>query len=945
VIVASGGGYGIEVGSVDLDADAFGEALDEGRRRLAAGDAAGAGERLQTALALWRGPAFADLGDDEVLQAEAVRLEELRLAALELRIEADLASGRDDGLVEELDALCIAHPLREHLWAARMVALYRAGRQAEALRAYAEVRRNLVEALGIEPGPELRRTEGLVLAQDPSLGRPGSGTARIPTATSNLPARLTRFVGRADDLVAVARLFETARLVTLVGTGGVGKTRLALEVADRESDDELDGSWFIELAGVVDAPGLDAAITSALGLTDAEAPSTGILDSTRGSVIAHLAGRRALLVVDNCEHLVDEVARRCQQLLLALPDLRILATSREPLGLPGEVLYPVGSLPDDAAVELFCDRARAVAPAPGPDELAPAAVSDLCERLDGLPLAIEMAAARMRTLSLADLTGRLDDRFRLLTGGARTALPRQQTLRAVVDWSYDLLFDEERRLFARLSVFVAGAELDAIEAVCADEAVPGIDVVDLMGHLVDKSLVVAQRGDEGPTRYVLLETLRQYAQERLVEMGDAAQVRDRHARWYRGLVAGAVDGLRGPDGPRWRRRLTAESDNLRTALDWLVERGEADAALRLVLGMTWYWFLRFDPREAVRWIELALDANGPAPARLQLVALAWHAYFGAITDSTDAHLEESANALDALRTQGPGRSTVTAALLHASTLNRARRFDGTLELLAETDAERDGPMAGWNLAMLELLRANAFAHLGLFADAARSAERSIEGFLAAGDEWTVIEPMGTLVAVEVLSRAPTAGFEACDRIVARARELELPGYLSFWLIWRGVAALRLGRADRALDDAREAMATTGNPTNNALASILAARAATLGTSGGPEDPSTLCTHACTIFTQLGRADGVAAALVGRALGALDADDLPGARRHTRAAGEADASMATLAEAACLLTEGNPAAARTRLASWGDDNLPAFPGAAAAVLVPDHERLVFDLDTC
>ena len=488
-------------------------------------DPAGAAARLREALALWRGPALADFAYESFASAEAGRLEELRLRALEQRIEADLALGRSGELVGELEALVSEHPLREGFWRQLMLALYRSGRQGEALRTYRRAAEHLAEELGLEPGVALQRLEQSILIQDAALDVAVSAGARGPAGgdpvVTALPTPLTSFVGREHEVAAVSELMAHARLVTLTGAGGSGKTRLALETSTRMAPD-LDGVWLVELASLIDPTLVPQAVASALGLReDPERTPAAV-------IIEALSERDTLVVVDNCEHVLGAAAELCATLLSSCPRLRILTTSREPLDIGGEVAWPVPTLPTPAGVpatvdvllrfdaaRLFVERAAATSPGytPGMDDIAH--IAGICARLDGIPLAIELAAARLRTLSLAQVAARLDDRFRLLAGGRRDVLPRHQTLRAAVEWSYDLLDESERTVFDRASRFAAPFLLEAAEAVCAGGDVEAAKVIDLISSLVNKSLVINLTGGDGAPRYRMLESLRSFGLERL----------------------------------------------------------------------------------------------------------------------------------------------------------------------------------------------------------------------------------------------------------------------------------------------------------------------------------------------------------------------------------------------------------------------------------------------
>jgi predicted ATPase/DNA-binding SARP family transcriptional activator len=550
-ILTSEAGYALDVGPEDVDVVRFEHLVARGRRLAEAGQAADASAALGKALGLRRGEPLADFTYAGFFDAEQARLDELTLAAIECRAGADLMLGRHGELAGELEALCRVHPLRERLWELLMLALYQAGRQAEALSAYAEVRDRLAGELGIDPGPALRELQARILAQDPSLaaaGPAGLEAVAAPMATGNLRERLSSFVGRAGELEELSGAVRSSRLVTLIGPGGVGKTRLAVEAAVALREEHRDGAWLVEFASVTEADGVAPAVAGAVGAAAAGLIGPPSPDSTVELIVRYLAGRSLLVVFDNCEHVIDQAAALAETLTGTVPGLRLIATSREPLGVPGEVLVSVGPLALPAAVELFVDRARAVRPGFAADEHTRPVIDDICRRLDGLPLAVELAAARLRSLTLATLAERLDDRFRLLTVGARTALPRQQTLRAVVDWSYDLLFEDERCLFARLSVFAGGCDLDAAEAVCADDQVPAGEILDVLSRLVDKSLVAAPNAGRD-ARFIQLQTLWQYGRDRLNESGEADAVCARHGAYYRQMAEQAHEGLRGPCGP------------------------------------------------------------------------------------------------------------------------------------------------------------------------------------------------------------------------------------------------------------------------------------------------------------------------------------------------------------------------------------------------------------
>ncbi|MFI7218771.1 ATP-binding protein [Micromonospora maritima] len=576
-------GYRLVVDPQQVDVHRFAGLAEAGRAALAAGDPGRAGALLRQALQLWRGEPLADV-PGTVLAAEAARLRDLRLAAVEDRVEAELASAPAGApLVAELRALVAAHPLRERLYGQLMRALHGAGRRAEALAVYARAREVLAEELGTDPSAELTALHTALLRDD---ARPAGGTP------SRLPSPLTSFVGRERELRRMGELLASARLVTLHGPGGAGKTRLAVAAASRHAGPVC----LVELASVTAGSAVAPAVLAALDLRDAGLRAPGGPRDLTDRLVAALTDRQLLLVLDNCEHVIDDAARLAARLLAAAPGLRVLATSREPLGLTGEALCPIGGLPVPAApvppeaatayaaVRLFTDRAADVAPDFTLDAATAPAVLRICRTLDGLPLALELAAARLGALPVQEVAARLDDRFRLLRRGDRAAQPRHRTLEAVVEWSWDLLDEPERRLAARMGVFAGAADLPAVQAVAGPATG---DVVDVLSALVDKSLVEADGG-----RYRMLDTIRAYAARRLADTGEATRVRAAHTAYFLDLARTADAGLRGVGQDRWLRRLDAARDDLHAALRRAVDDADPGTALRLVAALAFYWWLR-----------------------------------------------------------------------------------------------------------------------------------------------------------------------------------------------------------------------------------------------------------------------------------------------------------------------------------------------------------------
>jgi predicted ATPase/DNA-binding SARP family transcriptional activator len=820
-ILTSEAGYALAAGPDDVDVVRFGQLVADGRRLAGDGEAALASAALGEALALRRGEPLAEFADAGFADAERAHLDELTLVAIEARAGADLMLGRHEELAGELEPLCRQHPLREHLWELRILALYRAGRQAEALRAYTEVRDRLVGELGIDPGPALRELQARILAQDPSLA-PASPApvpaAAPPTSAGNLRARLSSFVGRDAELAQLREAVRSSRLVTLTGAGGAGKTRLAVEVASVLGEDHRDGAWLVELAGVAEPDGVAPAAATALGAGAAALPGAQPAGSTTDLIVRYLAGRSLVVVLDNCEHVIGEAAALADTLAGEVPGLRLIATSREPLGVPGEVLVPVGGLAPLAAVELFVDRARAVRPGFLPDGPASDVIEDICRRLDGLPLAVELAAARLRALPLAILAERLNDRFRLLSHGARTALPRQQTLRAVVDWSYDLLFEDERRLFSRLATFTGGCGLAAAEAICADDQLPAGEILDVLSRLVDKSLVIAP-DDNGEARFSQLQTLWQYGRDRLTESGEADTMRARHGAYYRQLAGQAHQGLRGAAGPMWRDRLVTESGNLRAALDWYIATGDADAALSLASGMAWLWFITGDFLEGARWLGAALGAEGLRRPEVEATARLWHGYCVGMSTDPAAGVIECEKAVSVLRDNDDGVHLAEALVVCATVLGFAHHFDRSLGALGEARDLLEPAGRGWLLAVHDLIVAWNLLSLGRLEDAEPVARSSLERFDAAGEVLVVVSPLNALASIAEARGNLEAASAAYEALVQRCRATGQPLQVPFSLV--ALAALRARQGDDAAADGlyAEAIECSFNPWVSADAMI------------------------------------------------------------------------------------------------------------------------------
>ncbi|MEU0304602.1 BTAD domain-containing putative transcriptional regulator [Streptomyces sp. NPDC006175] len=772
-VASADGGYALRAAPADIDAHRFEQLARDGTRTLAADDPTAALALFDEAIALWPGgPALADLPEHS---AEAGRLGTRLLAARRGRLGALLALRRAEEASPELMALCEEHPLDEPLQALRLRALRATGRTAEALDAYETLRRDLAERLGTDPGEELRSLHAELLTpsgQEAAVEEP-------PRSGGGLRARLTSFVGRQDDIASIGTDLMQARLVTLLGPGGAGKTRLSMEAAEAADAGRRwpDGVWLVELAPVDDPSTLPEVVLTALGARQTVLPGAkteelravdrGSGDAPLVRLTEHCGGRRMLLLLDNCEHVVSAAALLTEELLARCPGVTVLATSREPLGVPGEVLRPVEPLPGPMALRLLTERGTAARPDFRPED-DPEAAAEICRRLDGLPLAIELAAARLRILTPRQIADRLDDRFLLLTGGARTVLPRQQTLRAVVDWSWDLLGAEERAALCALSVFAGDCDLPAVEAVC------GPDAIGLLGSLVDKSLVVAtataQTAFGTGMRYRLLETIGEYAAERLDESGRRAEVERRHLVHFRELARRTDPLLRGHGQTAAIVVFQNEYENLRAALRRAVAAEDEHEALSLVHALAWYWQIR-DLRADARHWSGAVAALGPDPFAAPTVPAP--PLYERCTDAPPPmgpdvlvearrgvrliHLASMSHELDertmpeAVEYCGriievyrlgvpqtcrtPGVLWIHAVMLTGEPGRMLRLVDQTVESCRSLGDD-------WDLASALQLRANMLANRGDMAgEAARDADESLALFTRLGDSWGAAEAL------------------------------------------------------------------------------------------------------------------------------------------------------------------------------------------------------------
>ena len=884
VIESHPAGYRLAVPPKQVDAVAFESVARQGHEALAAGDPLTARRALREALAAWRGPALADASGTRFATGPAARLEELRTrAALDL-VEAALALGESDSLIGELRAMIAADPVAERPRGLLMRALYAAGRQAEAVAEYTRARELFASELGMDPSPQLEQIYLAVLRQDlaegaaepPRLrdgepaGGPADSAAPQPPFPEDLPSRarpaavrkpLTSFVGRDEDVARVLKMLGEGRLVTLTGPGGAGKTRLALETAAlltqepaaspaRLAGQSWAGSqvWFVELGPVAEPGDVPSAVLNTLGIRQSPViahTGTGQLSAVADPaqrLVAVLADRRDLLILDNCEHVVTAAATLADHVLASCPEVRVLVTSREPLRISGEALWPVTPLPvpplpvpggeapgplmpgegtgpgeapageagEDiagyAAARLLADRAAAVRPEFSVTDANAGDIARICHALDGVPLAIELAAARLRTLSAAQLAERLDARFELLTGGSRTAAPRHQTLRAVVDWTWELLSGPEQILARRLAVFPGGATLEAAEHVCQDGALPAAAVLPAIFGLVEKSFLTM--AEDGEPRYRMLETIRAYCAERLAGTGEEDQVRQAFAVYFLHLAETADPMLRAAAQRIWMRQLTAEQDNLHAALRWAVERRDTELALRFGQALSWFWLLRGQRRESGTMAREILAISAPAAGAERDPAAVFARAVCALTSlnySWDlAPVREPLGDVAALiatetgTDAADGRPPHPLVIVGAAMLALYEKRDPELALrLLAAHFESPDP---WIRAGARLMFAFFSMGLGRLGDVARWCAEGLAGFEAIGDRW------GTALALVGQAELATLDGDHAGAIAALERAVELSGELTDWedtaQVYASLAKSRsrMGDYDGALAD-------------------------------------------------------------------------------------------------------------------------------------------------
>ncbi|WP_375483972.1 BTAD domain-containing putative transcriptional regulator [uncultured Jatrophihabitans sp.] len=771
-IAASPAGYRLVADPEDVDALRFERQAVEGAAALRRGDHGSATPLLAAALDLWRSPSLVEVVGDcgEAVLGRAARLDDLRLEA-----EVDYAETTGATDVAGLTALAAAHPLNERLTGLLMRALGASGQQAEALRIYDQLRTRLADELGVDPSAEVQQVH-LALVRGELEPAPAPAVRR-----TNLKAQLTSFIGREDEVARIAKSLEQNRLVTLVGPGGAGKTRLAAETAASIVDRAPDGVWLAELAGVTSGADVPQAVLSGVGLREIHLMDRGATVTARDAMSRlreGLAERNAILILDNCEHVIEAAAQLAEQLLGDCPSLRVIATSREPLGIIGETLLAVPALGQPAAtagaaealeypaVRLFADRAAAVAPDFAVDDTTVAAVIEVVRRLDGLPLAIELAAARLRTLPIDEIFGRLSDRFRLLTGGSRTALPRHRTLRAVVEWSWELLTLPERHLAELLAVFPAGITTASATAVRPDD-VDAEEVPDLIASLVDKSLLQPV-GDGRRTR--MLETLREYGVERLVERGELAAARERHSEYFAALLDEASPHLTTAGQLPWFATLGLERENILAAMRLRCDLGDADVARRMAVQLSLFAMMLGDHGDVPSLVDEALAVPGGTDRGLELMARTLRTMNATAAGSSAQEVGEIERELQAIAREfdDVDTSTMTAmAVLRPAVAFFAQDRERMARFAAESLADGDV----WAQAATHMFLANMAENDGDVDLMREQTLAALVQFREVGERWGLASTLRTLGAVHVLDGDLDAAVEAYEESLELVSEL------------------------------------------------------------------------------------------------------------------------------------------------------------------------------
>ena len=816
-------------GQLWVDVDVFEEVAASARR---ARDPA----VYRAALELYAGDL---LPEDRYEEWAEGRREGLRQLYLALLIElAGLYEERDEQslAIEALRKATAKEPTLEEAHAALMRLHALSGRPERALAQYARLSDVLSRSLGTQPSIATRRLRDEIAAGSfsptPPAAPPPQEDAPPLVGKHNLPAPRTNFVGREQEMVEVKRGLAMTRLLTLTGAGGSGKTRLALEVARDLINAYLDGVWLVELASLTEGDMVLQKVARALGM--AERPGEPLTDT----LVDPLGDKELLLVVDNCEHLVEAAAQLVDALLASCPRLRVLATSREPLGVEGEVLWQVPPLSVPAktggehagpytveglmryeAVRLFVDRSRLRLPSFRLTAENAGAVASVCRKLDGIPLAIELATARMGALAVEQVAQRLDASLDVLRGASRTAAPRQLTLRATLDWSHDLLSEVEQMFFRRLSVFAGGWTLEVAEAVCSGDGIEQDDILDLLGGLVDKSLVMARASTGGAVRYRMLRPVRQYARERLEESGEADAVGDRHAGFFLAVAEEAEQELAGPGQRLWVERLDGEHDNMRATLSWLLERGEAELGLRLGGALWRFWYARGYLSEGIRCLERVLAMGEPVASPVRVKALEGMGWLTQRQGDTE-HAEAAYDEMLELSRKLDDKGRVATALNSLGTLavtrgdnEQARELlEANLVVLRQLEQEGNPATTPKRFHALNLLGILAINQEGDYVRGVTLWEEGLALARETCDLYHVGATLSNLGYATLLQGDHERATALCEEALTLAHELGGAGVeiVPETLVNLGLAMLGRGDHERAKARFEEALVTSHN---------------------------------------------------------------------------------------------------------------------------------------
>jgi predicted ATPase/DNA-binding SARP family transcriptional activator len=756
-IASSDRGYALAVEPSAVDALVVLRDAQAASALLEAGDAREAADLSESALQRFRGDVLQAAGDGDWAGLHRARLEETRVQLTETRFAARLALGDAADLVGELEAAVTSHPYQEGLWELLITALYRAGRQAQALVAYQQVRALLADELGLEPGPRLQQLELQILRHDPALASGGR-----PRLTGNLPSLWTELVGRETEISELCELLGRERLVEIVGTGGIGKTAVAIATGRRlaeAAEPPLGGVWLVRLEGATTSDEVLDAVIAALSATGGEA-----------GLVERLRSAPAVLVLDNCEHVVDAAAALAVRLLDVAPDLRMLCTSQVPLGLDAGAVVELAPLGLEDAVELFTMRAAARIRDAGADDDG---LHDLCSSLDGLPLAIELAAARTKTLSIGEITRRLDDRFSVLSDPTSRRPERRRALRATIGWSYELLFPDDQRGLWALATFAGGATLPAVEAVLEALDVPASAAIDVVGRLVGRSLVIVDEdGAAGPVRYRLLDSIRSFASEASAEGGSQERALAAHAAWFADAARSSTEGVRSSEQAEHLSFLRAERANIDAALAWGTAH-DARLAVGIATGFGWGWIVLGDSRGAQRILTALEAAGSAAPARDRATALLLAAWLEASTDNLERAHEHIAAAIVLAESIDDVELQARACYHLAYVVSHDGDWARALELTDRSDALYEGLDRPWDQAANWLFAARAAISARDLERAAKARDEVVRRLRDTGDPWLHVR------AEAVLGELARIELRFDDAVVHLTRAAETSGRLGF----------------------------------------------------------------------------------------------------------------------------------------------------------------------